>query len=81
MLNNTAESCEATKVVQEVKMVFLHEEFGRVSSIYVNDIAIIKVGSLFKYEKQIQCGARYVIPLIVHNTFLFLQKHLTSSKN
>jgi hypothetical protein len=48
VLNNTVESSEDTKVVREVTEVFLHEEYGNNS--LSNDIAIIKVGLLLKYE-------------------------------
>ena len=50
MLNNTAVSSEDTKVVRTVTEVFLHEGFNY--DTLVNDIAIIKVGINFKYEKQ-----------------------------
>ena len=53
VLNNTVESCEGTKVVREVKMVILHEEFyehPQINGTYFNDIAIIMVGLLFKYK-------------------------------
>ena len=76
VLNNRAELHNENKVLLGVEKVFLHEEYNEIS--LENDIAIIKVGLFFKYETQIQGDARYVIPLIVHNTILFLKKHLTS---
>ena len=81
VLNNTDESREDTKIVLEVTKVILHEKFEehpQFNGTYFNDTAIIEVGLLFKYKTQIKGGARYVIPLIVENTFLFLEKHLTS---
>jgi hypothetical protein len=51
VLNNTVESSEVTKVVREVTEVFLHEEYD--NDTLSNDIAIIKVGLLSMYEKQI----------------------------
>jgi len=51
VLNNTVESSEDTKVVREVMEVFLHEEYD--DNTLSHDIALIKVGLLFKYEKQI----------------------------
>ena len=50
VLNNTVESSEDTKVVRNVTDLFLHKEYDHDTSI--NDIAIIKVGLIFKYEKQ-----------------------------
>jgi hypothetical protein len=50
VLNNKVESSEDTKVVREVTDVFLHEEYDES---LINDIAIIKVRLLFKYETQI----------------------------
>jgi hypothetical protein len=51
VLNNTMESSEETKVVQEVTKIFVHEEFVYNSSIH--DIALLKVGVNFMYEKDI----------------------------
>ena len=51
VLNNTVESSEETKVVREVTEIFVHEEFNDIT--LINDIAILKVGIIFKYEKQI----------------------------
>jgi hypothetical protein len=51
VLKNTVDSSEETKVVRKVTDVFLHEEFNYETAI--NDIAILKVGTIFKYEKQI----------------------------
>jgi len=51
VLNNTVETSEVTKVVREVTELFLHEEYD--NDTLSNDIAIIKVGSLSMYEKQI----------------------------
>ena len=51
VLNNTVESSEVTKVVREVTEVFLHDECD--NDTLSNNIAIIKVGSLSMYEKQI----------------------------
>jgi hypothetical protein len=51
VLNNTVESLEETKVVREVTDVFIHEEFDEAT--LINDIAILKVGIIFKHEKQI----------------------------
>ena len=51
VLNNTVESSEETKVVREVTELYVHEEFNY--STLINDIAILKVGIIFKYEKQI----------------------------
>ena len=50
VLNNTVESSEDTKVVLDVTDVFLHEEYYH--DTLINDIAVIKVGLIFKYEKQ-----------------------------
>jgi len=50
VLNRIAESSEDTKVVREVTEVFLHEKFDYDS--LINDIAIIKVGIIFKYKNQ-----------------------------
>jgi len=50
VLNNTAGSSEDNKVVRQVTEVFLHEEFDYGS--LVNDIAIIKVGNVFKYKSK-----------------------------
>jgi secreted trypsin-like serine protease len=47
-VNNTVESSEDTKVVREVTEVFLHEQYE--NNTLSNDIAIIKVGLLLKYE-------------------------------
>ena len=49
VLNNTVESSEETKVVREVTEIFLHEEYT--DATLINDIAILKVGINFKYEK------------------------------
>ena len=51
VLNNTVESSEETKVVREVTELYVHEEFNYSTSI--NDIAILKVGKIFKYNKQL----------------------------
>ena len=51
VLNNTVESSEETKVVLQVTEMYVHEEFNYSTS--VNDIAILKVGIIFKFEKQI----------------------------
>jgi len=51
VLNNTVESSEVTKVVRDFTGVFLHEEYDH--GTLIHDIANIKVGLLFKYEKQI----------------------------
>ena len=51
VLNNSVASSEDTKVVREVTEVFLHEEYDDSSS--SNDIAILKVGLISMYEKQI----------------------------
>jgi len=51
VLNNTVESSEETKVVREVTKLNVHEEFNY--STLINDIAILKVGIIFKYEKQL----------------------------
>jgi len=51
VLNNTVEPSEETKVVWEVTELYLHEELNYSS--LINDIAILKVGIIFKYEKQI----------------------------
>ena len=51
VLNNTVESSEDTKLVHDVTDVFLHEEYDHDTLII--DIAVIKVGLIFKYEKQI----------------------------
>jgi len=50
-LNNTAESSEETKVFRDVTEFYVHEEFDDFT--LINDIAILKVGIFFKYEKQI----------------------------
>jgi len=46
VLNNTVESSEDTKVVHDVTDVFRHEEYDHDN--LINDIAIIKVGLIFK---------------------------------
>ena len=51
VLNNTVESSEETKVVREVTKLNVHEEFNDFT--LINDIAILKVGIIFKYEKQL----------------------------
>ena len=51
VLNNTVESSEETKVVREVTDVIIHEEFNDYT--LINDIAILKVGIIFKYKKEI----------------------------
>jgi len=50
VLNNTAGSSEDTKVVRQVTEVFLHEEFDY--GTLINDIAIVKVGIIFKYKNK-----------------------------
>ena len=50
VLNNTVESSEDTKVVHDVTDVFLHEEYD--NDTLIKDIAVIKVGLIFKYKKQ-----------------------------
>jgi len=51
VLNTTVESSEETKVVRGFTGMFLHEEYDH--DTLIHDIANIKVGLLFKYEKQI----------------------------
>jgi secreted trypsin-like serine protease len=51
VLNNTVESSEDTKVVREVTEFFLHEKYD--NGTLSNDIAILKVGLISSYEKQI----------------------------
>ena len=51
VLNNTVESSEETKVVLQVTDLYIHEEINYYTSI--NDIAILKVGIILKFEKQI----------------------------
>jgi hypothetical protein len=50
VLINTVESSEDTKVVRDVREVFPHEKSD--DDTLINDIAIIKVGLLSMYEKQ-----------------------------
>jgi hypothetical protein len=50
VLNNTQESSEDTKVVRQVTELFVHEGF--VYGPLINDIAIMKVGIRFMYERQ-----------------------------
>ena len=49
VLNNSVGSSEGTKLVREVTEIYVHEEFNE--GILINDIAILKVGIIFKYEK------------------------------
>jgi len=49
VLNNTVDSSEETKVVRDVTEVYVHEEFKK--SNLINDIAILKVRIIYKYEK------------------------------
>jgi len=51
VMKNIVESTEDTKVFREVTEVFLHEEYD--GDTLSNDIAIIKIGLLSMYEKQI----------------------------
>ena len=51
VLNNSAESSEETKVVRVVTDMYVHEEFDY--DTLINDIALLKVGIVCKYEKQI----------------------------
>ena len=48
VLDHTMESSEDTRMVRGVTEIFLHEEYEHYT--YNNDIAIINVGLLFKYE-------------------------------
>ena len=48
--NNKTESREDTKVVREFTKVFLYEKFDNES--LVNDRAIVKLGSIFKYVRK-----------------------------
>ena len=50
VLKSTVESSENTKLVREVTDVFLHEEYDDGS--LINVMANLKVGLIFKYEKQ-----------------------------
>ena len=52
VLNNTVGSSEDTKVVRQVTEIFLHEEFDYGTYRIINDIAIIKVGIIFKYKSK-----------------------------
>ena len=51
VLNNTVDLSKDTELVYDVTDVFLHEEYDH--DTLINDIAVIKVGLIFKYEKQI----------------------------
>jgi len=51
VLNNTVESSEETKLVREVTELYVHEEFNNFT--LIKEIAILKVGIIFKYEKQL----------------------------
>jgi hypothetical protein len=53
VLKDSWQSEEESLVVRDVVEVFLHEEFN--IDTYVNDIAIIKVGIIFKWELHIPC--------------------------
>jgi hypothetical protein len=50
-LNNSWQAAEENRVVRQVTEVFLHEEFD--IDTYINDIAILKVAIICKWDIQI----------------------------
>ena len=58
--------------------IWINEHYIRSSHYITASISFISINSVTTWQTQPQSGARNVIPLIGHITFLLLQKHLTS---